>query len=101
MTGRSMVYAIWAARKNFDGVDEIRRQISRAMRYGLEHKSEAIRAELPSRAFTFEQLDRYLGGIIKWDLTAEHLKSLQLYYELAKELGLIERAPTVENLIES
>lgn len=101
MTGRSMVYAIWAARKNFDGVDEIRRQIARAMRYGLEHKSEAIRAELPSRAFTFEQLDRYLGGIIKWDLTAEHLKSLQLYYELAKELGLIERAPTVENLIES
>ncbi len=101
LTGRSMVYAIWAARKDFDGINEARRQIKRAMSYGLEHKSEAIRAELERKPFTFEQLDRYLGGIIRWDLTAEHLKSLQLYYRLAKEIGLIERAPAVENWIAS
>ena len=95
LTGRSMVYAIWAARKDFDGIEDTRRQINRAMTYGLEHKSEAIRAELTRKPFTFEQLDRYLGGIIRWDLTAEHLKSLRLYYEYAYELGLLEREPKI------
>ena len=98
LTGRSMVYAVWAARKNFDGIDEARALIDRALRYGLEHKSEAIRAELPSRAFTFEQLDEYLGGIIKWDMTAEHAESLKLYYELAKEIGQLERTSAVEKI---
>ncbi len=93
LTGRSMVYAVWAARKDFDGIDEARATIERAMKYGLEHKSEAIRAELSSRPFTFEQLDKYLGGVIRWDLTAEHVASLKLYYRLAHELGLIDRAP--------
>ncbi|MBQ9479397.1 MAG: menaquinone biosynthesis protein [Selenomonadaceae bacterium] len=96
MTGRSMVYAVWAARTDFDDVDGARALIKRAMVYGLEHKAEAIRAELPSRPFTFEQLDQYLGGVIKWDLTAAHLPSLRLYYKLAEEIGLIERAPAIE-----
>ena len=95
LTGRSMVYAVWAARKDFDGIESAREQIKRAMAYGLEHKAEAIRAELSSRPFTFEQLDMYLGGVIKWDLTEEHLQSLRLYYDLAHELGLIDLVPAL------
>ena len=96
LTGRSMVYAVWAARNEFDDIEGARKKINRALAYGLEHKAEAIRAELDKKPFTFEQLDQYLGGIIKWDLTAEHIQSLKLYYEFAFELGLLERAPTVE-----
>ena len=93
LTGRSMVYAVWAARKDFNDIEGARMKINRALAYGLEHKSAAIRAELDKKPFTFEQLDQYLGGVIKWDLTAEHLQSLKLYYEFAFELGLIEHLP--------
>lgn len=95
LTGRSMVYAVWAARKDFDDVKGAQKKINGALAYGLEHKADAIRAELGKKPFTFEQLDQYLGGIIKWDLTAEHLKSLRLYYEYAFELGLIDHVPNV------
>ena len=98
MTGRSMVYAVWAARRELDAesIDNIGRRINRAMAYGLEHKSEAIRAELDKTPFTFEVLDHYLGGVIKWDLTQEHLQSLQMYYKFAEEIGVLERTPQVE-----
>ena len=98
MTGRSMVYAVWAARRDLDSsaIDRARDYINRAMAYGLEHKAEAIRAELSKTQFTFEQLDHYLGGIIRWNLTPEHLESLKLYYALAKKIGLLEHAPTIE-----
>lgn len=93
LTGRSMVYAVWAAQKSFDDIEGARKKINRALAYGLEHKADAIRAELGKKPFTFEQLDQYLGGVIKWDLTAEHLQSLKLYYEYAFELGLINTVP--------
>ena len=51
---------------------------------------------LSTKPFTFDELDKYLGGVIKWDLTAEALEALKLYYRKAYELKLIDDEPSLE-----
>lgn len=98
LTGRQMVYALWAVRKIFaDDNPELLRatyqKILRAFDYGLQHKSDAIQSVLPTKPFTSAQLDEYLGGAIKWNLTDEGLDALKLYYRKAAALKLIDREP--------
>lgn len=98
LTGRSMVYAVWAARRDLDrtSIERARDHIARSLRFGLEHKADAIRSILERTPFTFDQLDHYLGGAIKWDLTEDHLESLKFYFELAKKIGVLEQTPSIE-----
>ena len=95
LTGRQMIYALWAVRKNFD-IAATYKRIVRAFEFGLEHKAAAIKSVLPTKPFTSEELDKYLGGVIKWDLTAEGLEALKLYYHKAAALKLIEKEPALE-----
>ncbi len=98
LTGRQMIYALWAVRKKFAAEEpELLRttyqKISQAFAYGLNHKSDAIQSVLPTKPFTFDELDKYLGGIIKWDLTADGLDALKIYYRKAAAMNLIEHEP--------
>ena len=101
LTGKQMVYALWAVRKKFAAQEPellraIYQKILQSFAYGLEHKSDAIRSVLPTKPFTFDELDAYLGGAIKWDLTADGLDALKLYYRKAAALKLIEFEPELE-----
>ena len=60
-------------------------------------KDAAIREILPQKpAFTYEQLEEYLGPIIRWDLTDEYLDGLRTFYKLAHEMNLIDHVPEIE-----
>lgn len=97
LTGRQMVYALWAVRKNFnEPLKSTYEKIIRAFRFGIENKTAAIKSVLSTKPFSFEELDKYLGGVIKWDLTAEALEALKLYYQKAYELNLIDKEPVLE-----
>ena len=101
LTGRQMVYALWAVQKKFAAEEPALLQatyekILRAFEFGIEHKADAINSVLPTKPFTFDELDKYLGGVIKWDLTAEVLDALKIYYHKAFELKLIDAEPTLE-----
>ena len=101
LTGRQMVYALWAVRKNFAAENpalfkSTYEKILLAFQYGIEHKVDAIKSVLSTKPFTFEELDKYLGGVIKWNLTAESLEALKLYYKKAYELKLIDAEPCLE-----
>ena len=75
LTGRQMVYALWTVRKNFAAqLQPTYEKIFRAFQFGIEHKAAAIKSVLSTKPFTFDELDKYLGGAIKWNLTAESLK---------------------------
>lgn len=101
LTGKQMIYALWAVRKNF-AVEESELfkaaydKLLRAFAYGIEHKAEAIKSVLSTKPFTFDELDKYLGGVIKWDLTTEGLDALKLYYHKAAALKLIDAEPDLE-----
>ena len=97
-TGRQMVYALWAVRKNFVAENpslfkSTYEKIFRAFQFGIEHKADAIKSVLDKKPFTFDELDKYLGGAIKWDLSAESLEALKIYYRKAAELKLIDSEP--------
>ena len=98
LTGRQMVYALWAVQKKFAAEEPALlratyQKIFRAFNYGLDHKSDAIQSVLMTKPFTFDELDKYLGGVIKWDLTADGLDALKIYYHKAAALNLIDREP--------
>ena len=101
LTGRQMVYALWAVQKKFAAEEPALLQatyekIIRAFRFGIEHKADAIKSVLSTKPFNFNELDKYLGGVIKWDLTAEALEALKLYYRKAAALKLIDAEPILE-----
>ena len=101
LTGRQMVYALWAVRKKFaaENPELLRatyRQIIQAFDYGLAHKAAAIQSVLKTKPFTFDELDNYLGGAIKWNLTDDGLDALKLYYRKAAALKLIDAEPPLE-----
>lgn len=94
LTGRQMVYALWAVRKNFTGdFQATYEKILRAFEFGIEHKAAAINSVSDKKPFTFAELDKYLGGVIKWDLTSEAVDALKIYYQKAAALKLIAREP--------
>lgn len=99
LTGRQMVYALWTVRKKIAAEQSLQatyEKIVRTFQFGIEHKSDAIKSVLNSKPFTFDELDKYLGGVIKWDLTAEGLEALKLYYHKAAALKLIDKEPALE-----
>ena len=99
LTGRQMVYALWTVRKKIAAEQSLQatyEKIVRAFQFGIEHKADAIKSVLKTKPFTFDELDKYLGGVIKWDLTAEGLEALKLYYHKAAALKLIDKEPALE-----
>ena len=98
LTGKQMVYALWVVRKIFaeENPELLRtayQTIRDAFAYGVAYKAEAIQSVLQAKPFTFAELDRYLGNVIKWDLTADGLDALKTYYRRAAELNLIDAEP--------
>ena len=99
LTGRQMVYAVWVARKNFADSDTLKnvcKKIYDGLQFGLQNKSAAINSVLDKVPFSFAELDEYLGGAIKWDLTAEGINALKIFYELAHKNNLLEEIPQIE-----
>ena len=101
LTGQQMVYAVWAARKNFaknnpEGLKDSCQKIYEGLEYGLKNKNLAINSVLGKVPFNFKNLDEYLGGAIKWDLTSEGIDALKKFYELANKNKLLEEIPQIE-----
>ena len=48
---------------------------------------------LAIKPFTFDEPDKYLGGVIKWNLTADGLDALKIFYHKAAALNLIDHEP--------
>lgn len=105
MTGKKMVYALWVASRRFaeSQPEELQLVYNRihgafqTFRSEASHKDAAIREILPQKpAFTYEQLEEYLGPIIRWDLTDEYLDGLRTFYKLAHEMNLIDHVPEIE-----
>lgn len=101
LTGRQMVYALWTVRKEFVAEQPALfkatyEKILRAFEFGIEHKRQAIESVLAMKPFTFDELDKYLGGVIKWDLTVQALEALKLYYHKAAAMNLIDAEPELE-----
>ena len=101
LTGRQMVYAVFAARKDFaennpDLLRDVYKKISAGFEYGIKNKSAAINSVLDKKFFTYAELDKYLGDVIKWNLTESGIDALKKFYELAHKINLLDEMPEIK-----
>ena len=101
LTGARMVFGVWAAARSFAAAypEELRMvhgRIAAAFRHWDTVKEAAIGAVLSDGRFTRAQLTEYLGRAVVWQLDAETLAGLRLFYQYAAEDGLIPLAPQIE-----
>ena len=100
LTGRCMVYAVWAVHKDFatnypDQLQLLYERLYKGLRHGYARKQEAINSILDTKPFTYSQLSEYLE-VIKWNLTEEYLDNLMVFYKYAYEMKLIPRIPKLK-----
>ncbi|MBR6013810.1 MAG: menaquinone biosynthesis protein [Selenomonadaceae bacterium] len=100
MTGKQMVYAVFAAQKsfaeNYSGLlQNVCQKISQGFDYGLKNKTDAINSVLDEKNFTFDELNNYLGNVIKWNLTDEGIDALKTFYQFAHKINLLEEVPEI------
>ena len=101
LTGARMVFGVWAAARSFAAAypEELRMvhgRIAAAFRHWDTVKEAAIGAVPSDGRFTRAQLTEYLGRAVVWQLDAETLAGLRLFYQYAAEDGLIPLAPQIE-----
>ncbi|HSO76627.1 MAG TPA: menaquinone biosynthesis protein [Blastocatellia bacterium] len=99
-TGLPFVFAFWAVRadsklcagesRSSDEVDFLA-----AKREGLEHVNELADLYAEQLGLERDDLFRYLTESIDYDLDAESLRGLELYYDLASQCGLIDKPRAV------
>ena len=101
-TGLPFVFAVWAVRKAAlaqmrDGL-ELGGIFRRSRDHGLRPESVAAIARewAPRMGLPESEIVSYLQENIHYQLDAECRKGLALYFELAAECGVIERAPELE-----
>jgi predicted solute-binding protein len=95
MTARPCVLAVWAARRD-TVTPELVADFIASKKFGMANISDiaegaALKLDLPARS-----LERYLRENIDFWLDAENIAGLELYYKLAAEAGLIDRAKPIE-----
>ncbi len=100
LTGKKMVYALWVANRRFaeespELLQLVYDRLVNAFRTWPQHKQAAICGVLNEKPFTYPQLDRYLGPVIRWDLKDDYLEGLKTFYRLAHELNLINHVPEI------
>lgn len=92
------VFALWfctrkAAERERKSVKKLLEQLLQAKKYAAEHLLE-IAAVAAEAAWLGEQaLVKYWSDNISYELGEDHIKGLQLFYNLSAELGLIPLVP--------
>jgi chorismate dehydratase len=98
-TGLPFVFAFWAVRADSDAWADnqaastsSRVDFLTAKREGLAHTIDLAETYSAQLGLPHDELVSYLTKNISYDLDDESLSGLKLYYELARERGLIEEA---------
>jgi predicted solute-binding protein len=95
MTALPCVLAVWAARCEAV-TPQLIADFMASKQFGMANISDisegaALKLDLPARS-----LERYLRENIDFQLSAENIAGLELYYKLCAEAGLIARAKPIE-----
>jgi chorismate dehydratase len=95
MTGKPAVLAIWAGRR--DAITpEVVADFQASKAYGVERIRDIAEGAALKLELSPCPLEKYLRKNIQFDLDAEKLAGLRLFYEMAAEDGLISAARPIE-----
>lgn len=99
-TGMWMTFAVWAVRKETalqrpDLLARVHDAFLSSKLLGLERRDEVIAAARSSFGGSSDFWHTYYSGL-SYDLSAEHIKGLEYYYQCAAEIGLLPQPVAVE-----
>ena len=99
-TGYPMVYAVWAARKDFFQTNDtelltVENELVLSMNYGREHLPQVVEGAMKRSRFDKPALERYFT-ILRYEFTSEYRQGLLRFYELAHEAGELEEVPELQ-----
>jgi chorismate dehydratase len=100
LTGKKMVYAVWAIRRNFAEtevatVDYVYAIFKKSMDYSMRHLSEIAEYTARWEPFTSSFLIDYFRSL-RFDFGKECREGLLYFYKLASEIGELERVPALQ-----
>ncbi|HUR68377.1 MAG TPA: menaquinone biosynthesis protein [Candidatus Thermoplasmatota archaeon] len=101
-TGTPMVFAVWAARRDFVASREgalraVHRTLLAGKAWGRAHKSEIVDHARKKLFLSRAYMERYFRDL-HYDLDAPKLAGLRRYYEEAHALGEVPRVPALAPL---
>lgn len=94
-TGLPFVFALWAGPRDA-GLGRFSRDFQDSRDEGLAHVDDIAAEYAPRHGMTPEAVKIYLTRNINYNLTEEHLKGLNLFYQLAFEENLIPAVRALE-----
>jgi chorismate dehydratase len=100
LTGRKMVYAVWAVNRSFaDAQNELCEYVfeifRKSMSYSQEHLTEIAEYAAKWEPFSFLFLKEYFQTL-RFDFGKDYQEGLLHFYKLAKEIGAVETVPELE-----
>ena len=95
MTGKPCVLAIWAGRKEAI-TPEVVADFQASKEYGVSRVREIAEAASIKLDLPIPELERYLTENVRFDLDANNLAGLRLYFEKAAQLGLTPQNKPLE-----
>ncbi|MFZ5908333.1 MAG: menaquinone biosynthetic enzyme MqnA/MqnD family protein [Nitrospirota bacterium] len=100
LSGRKMVYAVWALTRSFAGIrpalsGQVFDMFKRSMAYSMEHLSEIAEYAAKWEPFTPEFLMDYFSSL-RFDFDASYREGLLHFFHMAAEMGELDRVPQLE-----
>lgn len=96
-SGKPLVMAVWAVRRAVaDRVSS--RTFFDSCAYGMAHLDEIIQSESRRSGWTEEDIREYFTSDLDYSMSEENLSGLNLYFDLAKKLNLIDERREFEFL---
>lgn len=100
LTGKKMVYAVWAVNRTFAGThNELSEYIfeifKKSMAYSQEHLSEIAEYAAKFESFSPSFLKEYFKSL-RFDFGKDYQEGLLYFYQLAVEIGALKTVPELE-----
>jgi chorismate dehydratase len=94
-TGLPFVFAVWAGHEDAS-LSGFGKDFEASRDYGLQHLDDIAREYAPKLGLSPQAVKVYLKENIDYSLDEENLKGLQLFYRLAREIGIIPREKEIQ-----
>ena len=90
LTGLPFVFACWMARADHD-LGNLPELLGRRHDFNRHRIHDIVAAHGASSGWPEDLAARYLGGILRYELGARELESVELFWSRCRELGLIDQ----------
>jgi len=100
LTGKKMVYAVWAVSRSFaeeksELCENIFETFRKSMDYSMQHLSEIVAYAARWEPFSPSFLSDYFGSL-RFDFGKEYQEGLLLLYKMASEIGELDTVPELK-----